>query len=123
MRPSVFLAGDDLSLLSRLTAALDPAAFEAYLLADGRAVRHLLHDEMPASELALFVLDGSENVAEVRSLMAAHRSTRFLFLTPEYPPSPALARVVAANRGALLPKSEQPIVVAATLVAMLTALP
>lgn len=123
MRPSLFLAGDDLFLLSRLTAALDPAAFTAYLLADGRAVRHLLHDEMPASELALFVLDGSENVTEVRSLMAAHRSTRFLFLAPDYPPTAALARVVAAHGGAVLPKSEAPVVVAATLVAMLKASP
>jgi hypothetical protein len=123
MRPSLLLAGDDITLLGRLMSMLDPTAFEAYLLADALAVHNLAHSEMPESELTLIVLDGTENLADVRSLLAAHRDTRFLFLAPDYPPTAALARVVAAHGGAVLPKSEAPVVVAATLVAMLKASP
>jgi hypothetical protein len=119
MKPALLLAGEDVTLLGELAAALNPSEYSPYVLADGRAVRHFVHGRMPEAKGAVLVLDGTENIAELRALLDAHASTRFVFLSSDYPPSPAVARVVASHAGAVLPLASDAIVVAATLVAML----
>ena len=47
------------------------------------------------------------------------RSTRFVFLTPDYPPAPAIARVCTQHGAVLFPREEETIEVGRTIVAML----
>ena len=103
-----------------MSANLDPSAYSTYILADDGAVHRLAHEQMPEAELAVIMLDGSENIVELTTLLTSHSATRFVFLAPAFPPSAALARVVASHGGAVLAADETPIVVAATLIAMLT---
>ena len=71
----------------------------------------------------LVMLDGSENLVDVRALLSSSPETRFVFIVPQMPPRAALARVVREHGGVILSRSDAPIVVVATLVASLAETP
>ncbi len=65
-------------------------------------------------------LDGSENVSDIRALLAASPDTCFVLLVPEMPPRAAMARLAKMFRAAILSAREPPIVVVATMIALLS---
>jgi hypothetical protein len=67
----------------------------------------------------IIVLDGDENIADVRAVLDASDDARCLFLIPDLPPRAALARVVASHGGAIVGSEESAAVIAGTLVALL----
>jgi ActR/RegA family two-component response regulator len=119
MRPSLLLTGEDIAALAAITAVLDPRSIATHLVEMPRALRHLARAPLPRVDVVVLALDGSENIAEMRTILDMHPDARFVFLTPDYPPSPAVARVCAQHGAVVFPCEEEPIVVGATIVAML----
>jgi hypothetical protein len=118
MRRNLIIAGPRLDALMDLALQLVGTATPTVLEA-ARPVDALL--SRPAhAEAAVVYLEGGENVADLRALFASHDGTRFLLLAPSFPPHAAVARVVAEHGGAVLPDGESSVVIAATLVALLT---
>lgn len=64
-------------------------------------------------------LSGDENLAEVRSLLERAHQTKIVFLVPAMPPKAALVRIVNEHGATVLAQEEAPLVLAATLVALL----
>ena len=79
--------------------------------------RHRLQQLHP--QTAVVLLDGDENVVDLRELLEVSPETACVLLSPRFPPSTALARVVDACGGAILRQEELPLLVVATLTAML----
>jgi len=119
MKPSILLAGEDIAALAAVTTVIDPRSVSTHLVATPRALRDLASASLPRIHVVVLALDGSENIAEMRTILDTHPGSRFVFLTPEYPPAPAVARVCAQHGAVLFPCEEEPIVVGATIVAML----
>jgi hypothetical protein len=71
----------------------------------------------------VYGLTTRENILDIRSLLSLSPETKFLFLAPAFPPSAALARVVNAHGSTILSRDEPIIVIASTLIAMLSAAP
>ena len=120
MKPSVLLVGGEIAPLAAIVAVLDPRSVATHLVATPRALRHLATASLPRVDLVVMILDGSENVAEMRTILECHDSTRFIFLAPSYPPAPAMARVCSQYGGTVYPVGEDPVVLAASVVAMLS---
>jgi hypothetical protein len=119
MKPSVLLAGREIAPLAAIVAVLDPRSVATHLVATPRALRHLATASLPRVDVVVMMLDGSENVAEMRTILECHEATRFIFLAPSYPPAPAMARVCSQYGGTVYPVDEEPVVLAAGVVAML----
>jgi hypothetical protein len=83
-------------------------------------VRYLGKDPRPDTQAAVIYLTGRENIADFHELLTAHPRTLFVFMMDEFPPPPAMARVVHLQGSAFLRKGESALVVAATLIAMLS---
>lgn len=64
-------------------------------------------------------LHGEENLAEIRSLLERAHETKVVFLVPAMPPKAALVRIVNEHGATVLAQEEAPLVLAATLVALL----
>jgi len=64
-------------------------------------------------------LDCDENLSDIRSLLAGAPETKVVFLVPAMPPKAALMRVVNEHGATVLAQEEAPMVLAATLVALL----
>jgi hypothetical protein len=120
MKPSVLLAGGEIAPLAAIVAVLDPRSVATHLVATPRALRHLATAALPRVDVVVMALDGSENVAEMRTILEGHEATRFIFLAPAYPPAPAMARVCSQSGATVFPKDEDPVVLAASVVAMLS---
>jgi hypothetical protein len=105
--------------LMQLTVAFRGTPYDVTAVEPVRLLRTAkrLAERHPAAMVVS--LDGTENVADIRALLAASPATRFLFLAPQMPPRAALSRVVHAFGGEILSADEAPIVVVATLVALL----
>jgi hypothetical protein len=67
----------------------------------------------------IIALDGRETTVDLRALLASRPECTFVLLVADMPPAAAVARVAHAAGAALLSIDEAPIVVAATLIAML----
>jgi len=110
----------DLRALMELAVAFRGTPYEITAVESAEpinaATRHA--EERPAAMIV--ALGGNENVAGMRSLLAASTGTRMLFLVPRMPTSPALARIVREAGGVVLWAREAPIVVVATLITILT---
>ncbi len=110
----------DYRALMRLTAALGEMRYSV-ISAESEDVLPTalrLANDQPAAMIV--GLRGDENVADIRELLAKASNKGVLFLVREPPPRAALARVINAYGSAILREDEAPIVMASTLVALLT---
>ncbi len=115
----IVIVHGDYHALMELTVALSEMRYRV-TSAESRTALDTARQLARIDPAAMVVaLDGSENVAEMRALLSIGRWTKFVFLVPEMPPHAALARVVNAHGSAILWKEESPVVIAATLVALL----
>jgi hypothetical protein len=114
----VLLAGQCLSDLLTLTA-LNPREWCYEVIETDRAVEALIRPPCPQADIAVVCLTGRENVGDLTRLLDGCPDTRFLFLYPAFPPSAALARLISRHRGVILRSSETPVVIVATVVALL----
>ncbi|HZP25458.1 MAG TPA: hypothetical protein VFB90_00235 [Dehalococcoidia bacterium] len=113
------IVGEDLSELMRLAAGLDRVALSTYVRQNEKPFQSLLESPMAESEICIVPVVNWCNAADLRALFACHPTTRFLFLAAEFPPAPAIARIVDELKGVILRRNESSVVVAATLLAML----
>jgi hypothetical protein len=117
MKNDLVLIGADLDRLVGLSLAIGARTYEVTIVhSDDPLVDALNHPGAPAAMLVS--LAGHENVADIRALLSAMPTTRFLLLTPARPPSAALARIVRAHGDVILPVDEPDVVVIATLIAV-----
>ena len=123
MKPSVLLAGGEIAPLAAIVAVLDPRSVATHLVAAPQALRHFATAALQRVDVVVMARDGSENVAEMRTILEGHETTRFIFLSPSYPPAPAMARVCSHYGATVYPKKEDPVVLAASVVAMLSLRP
>jgi hypothetical protein len=120
VRPIVLLAGEDLLQLFNVVRDLSPMSISPIVVESEYPVVSLLKRPVPEADVAIVGLDSRTNVVELRELLAAHPETHFIFLEPEFPPHAAVARIVTANGGVILRSYESPVVIAATLIGMLS---
>jgi hypothetical protein len=122
MKQEVAIAGSDLRTLVALAVTLGDAFGSVSLAESPRPVDDLaLHPRPEASVIVIF-LTGKENVGDLLSMFRVHPGIPFLLLARSYPPDGAVARVVTQYRGAILPAHASPLVVIATLIALLSGL-
>ncbi len=116
---SIVLVGPALSPLMRLTLPFSEMRYGVTTIEAERPLRTARRwlRTMPAAMIV--VIEGDENVADVRALLEASADARCLFLIPELPPRAALARIVATHGGAIVGSEESAAVIAGTLVALL----
>jgi hypothetical protein len=119
MAGGILLLGDDLGYLSELSNELRAVSRTVTISAVPHAVRHALQAGLGEAEAVVVCLEGTENVGDVRSLLDGHLGTTFLFLSRTAPPRSALAHAIHAGGAGIIPRQEGPVVVAATLIALL----
>jgi hypothetical protein len=120
MRGGILLLGEDLAYLAELSSELRSVSRSVIISAAPRPVRRALRDVLGEPGAAIVCLDGSENVADVRSLMSANPATTFLFLSQDSPPRASMAHAVHGGGGEILSRAEEPLVViTATLIALM----
>lgn len=117
MSREIVLAGADLDRLIALSVALGGKQYEVTILQAQEPVSEVLRLHRIPSSL-LVDLTGHENVVELRAMSSQFRGAVMLLLTPDRPPSAAVARIVRSAGGAILCAEEPDVVVVATLIAM-----
>jgi hypothetical protein len=115
----VILLGDDLVFLTALSSELRSVSRSILISAGPRPVKRALSKDRDLPAVAIVCLDGSENIGEVRQLMSQHSRTTFLFLSPASPPRAALAHAVHSGRSEIMSSRDEPLVIAATVIALL----
>ena len=120
MRAEVLLAGNDLSALVRIMVELGPSSIRPTIVEARRPLRALTRAPADSADIGIVALDGRENVGELYELFRSHPGTRFVLLAPNYPPDAALARAAQKHRSVFLSQREPSVVVAATVVALMT---
>jgi hypothetical protein len=121
MPSDVLLLGEDLAFLTQLSNDLGSVSRSVVLSTGPRPVRRALTGMIGDPQAVVVCLDGSENVADVRSLMGAHPGAAFLFLSEASPPRSSMAHAIRACGGQVLSRQENSIIIAAMLIAMLAA--
>lgn len=102
-----------------LTVALGEMRYRV-TLAESRSVMSTASRLAGMEPAAMIVsLEGKENVAEIRDLLAVSGRTKFVFLVPAMPPPAALARIVNAHGSTIVCRDEAPVVIVSTLAALL----
>jgi hypothetical protein len=120
MRRTIALVGRELSELSALAIGIGPAVGSIVLIQAPNPVSRLTESPLPEDAAAIIFLDGTENVGDLLGLLKANPNLPLLLLTPEFPPHASTARLVAQHGGTFLPADESPVVITATLVALLS---
>jgi hypothetical protein len=115
----VVLVGPALGALMRLTLPFSEMRYGVTTIEAERPLRAAQRWLRTAPAAMIIVLDGDENIADVRTVLDASNDARCLFLIPDLPPRAALARVVSAHGGAIVGSEESAAVIAGTLVALL----
>jgi hypothetical protein len=120
MRNHVQIVGESLSKISGLAFLFNTSEFAVTVSETASPFDYLL-TALPRRPEALIVsLTGRENIADLLSLHAGYPESAFVFLARQFPPSAAAARVVARHGGAILRETESPLVIAATMVMLLS---
>ena len=119
----VILVGDDYETLMRLAVALHGTPDTLTVAESARPLERALELARLRPRAMLVTLDGTENVVDVRSLLSTSPETGFVLVVPEMPVRAPLARVVKEHEGLLVSRRDAPIVVVATLLALLAAPP
>jgi hypothetical protein len=115
------LIGANLSYLLSLSQSLGSAGRTVTIIENPDPVNRLLDQGAGAPDAAIVCLTGTENVAEVRAVFSAYPAARFLFVSNEAPPRSAMAHAIRQCGGQVVSRRESPIVIVATLVALLSA--
>jgi hypothetical protein len=118
MAQRLVLVGPDLRRLVSISLTLSSVSPNITIREAGQPLAQLasLDSGAPA---AIVDLPGRVNLVDLRAGLTAHQATRFLFLVPSMPPSPALARIVRSGGGEIMSRNAPDIVIAATLIALL----
>jgi hypothetical protein len=119
MPHAVVLVGPALGALMRLALPFSEMRYGVTTIEAERPLRAAQRWLRTAPAAMIIVLDGDENIADVRTVLDASNDARCLFLIPDLPPRAALARVVSAHGGAIVGSEESAAVIAGTLVALL----
>jgi hypothetical protein len=119
MAGGVLLLGDDLGFLTELSRELRSVSRTVIISAGPQPVRRALLGNLGEPDAAVVSLDGSENIGDVRLLMNMHAATTFLFLSRSSPPRSSMAHAVHSSGGEIVSFQEGPVVIAATVIAML----
>jgi CheY-like chemotaxis protein len=123
MAGNVILVGDDYEIMVELAVGLRSTPYSVTVAESERPLARALQLVAHWPKAMLVMLDGLENVAEVRALLSSSPDTRFVLVVPEMPPHATLARLVREYGGVILSRKDAPIVVVATLVALLARTP
>jgi CheY-like chemotaxis protein len=123
MAGNLILVGDDYEILMELAVGLRSTPYSVTVAESERPLARALQLVAHWPKAMLVMLDGLENVVEVRALLSSSPDTKFVLVVPEMPPHATLARVVREYGGVILSRSDAPIVVVATLVALLARTP
>jgi CheY-like chemotaxis protein len=123
MAGNLILVGDDYEIMVELAVGLRSTPYSVTVAESERPLARALQLVAHRPKAMLVMLDGLENVVEVRALLSSSPETRFVFVVPEMPPHATLARLVREYRGVILSRRDAPIVVVATLVALLAKTP
>ena len=118
MRDDIVLVGANLNRMLALSVALQGKSYNVTVIhAEGDALAEAARCPRHPTTM-LVALGETENVVDIRALLSSMPDTRMLFLTPDHPPSAALARIVRSFGGAILPDDEADVVIVATVIAM-----
>jgi CheY-like chemotaxis protein len=123
MAGNVILVGDDYEILMELAVELRGTPYAVTVAESARPLARALQLVAHWPKAMLVMLDGLETVVDVRALLLSSAETRFVFVVQQMPPRATLARVVREHGGIILSRRDAPIVVVATLVALLAETP
>jgi hypothetical protein len=123
MAGNVILVGEDYEDLMELAVGLRGTPYAVTVAESARPLVRASQLVAHWPKAMLVMLDGLENVVDVRALLSSSPETRFVFIVPQMPPRAPLARVVREHGGVILSRGDAPIVVVATLVASLAETP
>jgi len=115
----VILVGNDYKTLMEVAVGLHGTPYAVTVAESARPLARALQLVTHWPKAMLVTLNGLENVVDVRALLSSSPGTRFVLIVPQMPPRASLARVVREHGGVILACSDAPIVVVATLVALL----
>ena len=121
-RSEIVLAGRDLARLATLAIDLGVSFGSRTLVHSSDPVDALTRLPMSA-DVAVIYLSGQENVGDLLGLFKANPGVAFLLLAPSFPPHAAVARIAGQHDGVILPVAESPMVIIATLIALLSRRP
>jgi len=117
MARNVILVGEDYEILMELAVGLRGTPYAVTVSESARPLARASQLVTHWPKAMLVMLDGLENVVDVRALLSSSPETRFVFIVPQMPPRAPLARLVREHGGVILSRGDAPIVVVATLVA------
>jgi CheY-like chemotaxis protein len=123
MAGNVILVGDDYEILMELAIGLRSTPYSVTVAESARPLARALQLAAHWPKAMLVMLEGMENAVDVRALLSSSPETKFVLVVPQMPPRAPLARVVREYGGAILSRRDAPIVVVATLVALLARTP
>lgn len=118
MSEVVIVDGDDRALY-KLAIAFRGTPYEITAVEPVRTIRTAMRLAQRSPAAMVVSLKEAENIAEIRALLEASTRTRVLFLVPSMPPSAALSRIVHTYRAGILSCDEAPIVIVASLIALM----
>jgi hypothetical protein len=104
--PLVVLAGLDFGELIDLAARFSGACWQADIIDVDAPLTELTQRRLEPAVAAVVGLHGDETLVEVRDLLEAHPSTRFLFLAPELPMASNIRWLIEEHNGILIHRTE-----------------
>jgi hypothetical protein len=122
VKKQIVIAGPVMSSLVDLSLLLDKSTYSVFLIEARRPTQRLLVEGAGDPDAMVVYLSGEENVVDLRRLLDAYPGTRFLFLAPAFPPHAAISRIAMRYGATLLRQEEGPLVVVATLVALMASI-
>jgi hypothetical protein len=117
-KASLIVAGAD---LDRLMAIMQPAqnAFKVTIFHAAHAVSSLPASQDQGAAAAVIEIDPTASALDVRALLDRSPNVRFVFVARELPLRHAIARVIRENGHVVVAPDESPLVIAATVAALL----
>jgi hypothetical protein len=117
-KASLTIAGPDLGWLMAVMQAAG-RAFSVTVVHESDPVHSLRVQGDDGPSCAVVELDGHASVLDLRDLFARCPGVRFLFIATELPLRHAVARVIREHGHAWLGRNERPVVIIATVTALL----
>jgi hypothetical protein len=120
MKKQIVIAGPAMSSLVELSLLLDKSEYSVFLIESKRPTQRLLLEGAGDPEAIVVFQTGEENVVDTRRLLEVYRGSRVLFLTQQFPPHAAEARIINQYGATVLRQDERPLFIIATLIALMT---
>ena len=118
-RSEILIAVQDSRVGMRLSVALSHAGYDLTVIHGRDAFQAALATTSDSIAAMIVGLDGRETTVDLRSLFRAHPKSACILLAAELPPHAAVTRIAQEAGALIFAIDEQPIVIEATLVAML----